>query len=304
MMNQVFHLTKRNCLVYIKDKSAVFFSLLSMLIVLMLMLFFLGDMNVNYVTELQELYGGERDSAVDLNNANYLVQYWTLAGLMIVNAMTVTLTVIGTLVTDRAGNKLKSFYTAPVNKFIVAISYILAAILVGFLLCTFVFILYMGIIWLMGGELLSMTVIVQVLGGTLMNVILFSILMYLLALFVKSSSAWGGLATIVGTFVGFLGAIYIPVGSLPEGVTGVLKCLPILHSASVMRKIMCGDVLQQAFDGVPEEVVTVYREVMGIDIVMRESVLSTELQLLFLAICGMILLIAIALVGKKHSSLE
>ena len=137
MMNQVFHLTKRNCLVYIKDKSAVFFSLLSMLVVLMLMLFFLGDMNVNYVTELQELYGGERDSAVDLNNANYLVQYWTLAGLMIVNAMTVTLTVIGTLVTDRAGNKLKSFYTAPVNKFIVAISYILAAILVGFLVCTF-----------------------------------------------------------------------------------------------------------------------------------------------------------------------
>lgn len=303
-MNQLVHLTKRNCLVYIKDKSAVFFSMLSMVIVLMLMFFFLGDMNVNYVTELQGLYGGVRDSATDLNNANYLVQYWTLAGLMVVNSMTVTLTVVGTLVTDRAGNKLKSFYTAPVSRIIVALSYILAAILVGFVLCTLVFVLYMSFIWLMGGEVLSLSAIGKVLGATLASVILFSILMYLLALFVKSSSAWGGLATIVGTFVGFLGAVYIPLGSLPEGVTGVLKCLPILHTASIMRKVMCGDILEQAFSGVPEEVVTVYREVMGIDILWKETVLSTELQLLFLTVCGMILLAAIALAGRKHSSME
>ncbi len=303
-MNQLFHLTKRNILVYVKDKSAVFFSMLSMIIVLMLMFFFLGDMNVNYVTELQELYGGVRDSAADLNNADYLVQYWTLAGLMVVNSMTVTLTVVGTLVTDRAGNKLKSFYTAPVSRFTVALSYILAAILVGFVLCTIVFVVYMGFIWMMGGEVLPMSAVGKVLGGTLVNVILFSVLMYLLALFVKSSSAWGGLATIVGTFVGFLGAVYIPVGSLPEGVTGVLKCLPILHAASIMRKFMCLDALETAFSGVPEEVVKVYREVMGIDIVWKENVLSTELQMLFLAVCAMILLAVIALAGKKHSSLE
>ncbi|MBP3610316.1 MAG: ABC transporter permease [Lachnospiraceae bacterium] len=303
-MNQLFHLTKRNILVYIKDKSAVFFSMLSMMIVLMLMFFFLGDMNVNYVTELQELYGGARDSATDLKNADMLVQYWTLAGLMVVNSMTVTLTVVGTLVTDRVGNKLKSFYTAPVSRLTVALSYILSAIIVGFVLCTLVFVLYMGFIWCMGGEVLTLPTIGKVLVGTLVNVILFSVLMYLLALFVKSSSAWGGLATIVGTFVGFLGAVYIPVGSLPEGVTGVLKCLPILHAASIMRKFMCMDALEQAFAGVPEEVVKVYREVMGIDIVMQDTVLSTEVQLLFLAGCGIIVLIAIALAGRKHSSLE
>ncbi len=302
-MNKLVQLTKRNCLVYIKDKSAVFFSLLSMLIVLLLMFFFLGDMNVNYVTELQETYGGVRDSAADLENAEYLVQYWTLAGLMVVNAMTVTLTVIGTLVTDRNGNKLKSFYTAPISKLTVALSYILSAIVVGFILCMVVFALYMGFIYLMGGELLAMETVGKVMLGTLVNVILFSTLMYLLALFVKSSSAWGGLATIVGTFVGFLGAIYVPVGSLPEGVTGVLKCLPVLHAASVMRNFMCADALDAALAGVPEEVTTVYRQVMGIDIVWNESVLSMGQQFLFLAVCGMIVLLVIALKGKKHSSL-
>ena len=166
-----------------------------------------------------------------------------------------------------------------------------------------VFALYMGYIYLIGGAILSIGAIGKVMLGTLLNVILFSTLMYLLALFVKSSSAWGGLATIVGTFVGFLGAIYVPVGSLPESVGSVLKCLPVLHAASVMRNFMCADALDAALNGVPEEVTSVYRQVMGIDIVWKESVLSIGQQFLFLAVCGMIVLLAIAVKGKKHSSL-
>ena len=42
----------------------------------------------------------------------------------------------------------------------------------------------------------------------------------------------------------------------------------------------------------------------NIDIVMNETILSTEFQLLFLVVCGIMLLIAIALVSRKHSSLE
>ena len=302
-MNKLVQLTKRNCLVYVKDKGDVFFSLLSMLVVLLLMYFFLGDMNVEYITDLQNTYGGARNSAEDLEHANYLVQYWTLAGLMVVNSLTVTLTVVGTLVTDRNSNKLKSFYTAPVSRLTVALSYILSAIVVGFVLCMVVFALYMDFIYWMGGQILPLAAIGKVMAGTLVSVILFSMLTYLLALFVKSNSAWGGIATIVGTFVGFLGAIYVPVGSLSEGITGVLKSLPVLHAASIMRKFMCEDALEAAFTGVPEEVTQIYRQVMGIDLVWKETILSTELQFLFLAGCGMMILFAIAFFGRKHSSL-
>lgn len=302
-MNKLVQLTKRNCLVYIKDKSAVFFSLLSMMVVLLLMYFFLGDMNVDYITELQNAYGGERNTAADLENAGYLVQYWTLAGLMVVNSLTVSLTVVGTLVTDRNSNKLKSFYTAPVSRLTVALSYILSAIVVGFVLCMAVFVLYMAFINRMGGQILPFTAIGKVMAGTLASVVLFSLLMYFLALFVKSNSAWGGVATIAGTFVGFLGAIYVPVGSLSEGIAGVLKSLPVLHVASLMRGFMCKDALEAAFAGVPDEVTTIYREVMGIDIVWGEQVLSVGQQFLFLAGCGMIVLFAIAIRSRRHSSL-
>ena len=79
-MREIFYLTKRNCLVYLRDKSAVFFSLLSMLIVLGLMVVFLGKMNSENVLSVIEEYGGRKITAQDRENAAYLIQMWTLAG--------------------------------------------------------------------------------------------------------------------------------------------------------------------------------------------------------------------------------
>ena len=44
-MRETFYLLRRNVLLYFRDGTAVFFSLLSMLIVLALMVVFLGNMN-------------------------------------------------------------------------------------------------------------------------------------------------------------------------------------------------------------------------------------------------------------------
>ena len=99
-MREIFYLTKRNCLVYLRDKSAVFFSLLSMLIVLGLMVVFLGKMNSENVLSVIEEYGGREITAQDRENAAYLIQMWTLAGIISVNAVTVTMTVLGNMVQD------------------------------------------------------------------------------------------------------------------------------------------------------------------------------------------------------------
>lgn len=295
-------MVKRNCLVFLKDKGAVFFSLLAMIIVLMLTGIFLGDMNMESVTDLLKQYGGARDAAMDKENAKHLTQYWTLAGLMVVNSLTVTLTVVGTMVSDKAGNKLKSFYTAPVSKFMIAVSYIISAVLIGFVFCMLTFTGYMFYIHMTGGVLLTVPVIGKVMGYTFLNVILFSVIMYLAALFVKSTNAWSSIAMVVGTLVGFMGAVYVPVGSLTDGVVNVLKCFPILHGASLMRKTMCEDMLAKTFEGMHAEVLSGYRKAMGIDIFMDSKVISDELQILFLLFCGMITLVLIVLAAKKREA--
>ena len=92
-MKEIGYLVKRNSLLFLRERSAVFFSLLSMLIVLALMVIFLGRMNSQTLVDLLSEWGGERDLVADERNAAYLIQLWTLAGILVVNAVTVTLTV-------------------------------------------------------------------------------------------------------------------------------------------------------------------------------------------------------------------
>ena len=105
-MKEIGYLVKRNSLLFLRERSAVFFSLLSMLIVLALMVIFLGRMNSRALVDLLSEWGGERDLAADERNAAYLIQLWTLAGILVVNAVTVTLTVTGIMVQDETEKRL------------------------------------------------------------------------------------------------------------------------------------------------------------------------------------------------------
>lgn len=300
-MSKYIMLTKRNCMVFLRDRAAVFFSLLSMLIVLLLMGVFLGNMNVESITNLLAEYGGVRDAAQDRENATHLVQYWTLAGLMVVNALTVTLTVTGGMVSDANENKLESFYSAPVSRNIIALSYVSAAVLIAMLFCVITLGISLGYICATGGVLLSVGALLRILGYTLLNVWVFAIIMYMLALFVKSSSAWSGIATVVGTLVGFLGAIYLPMGNLPFGVAECLKYIPILHGTSLMRKVCCEEMIQTTFADLPQPVIDGYKEFMGISVMMGEHEAGDVAQILFLGLCGVAAFFVIVVIGKRKS---
>ncbi len=134
----------------------------------------------------------------------------------------------------------------------------------------------------------------------MLNVGVFAVMMYFFAMFVKSSSAWSGFGTVIGTLVGFVGAIYLPMGNLPDGVAAALKYLPVLHGASLMRMACCEQALETTFAGTPPEVLSGYQEYMGIQVKMGGKVVNSSFQALFLAGCGIIAFILILLVQKKR----
>ena len=299
-MREIGYLLKRNMLVYLRDRASVFFSFLSMLIVLVLMVVFLGSMNSENLVDILAKAGGVRDTARDKENATYLIQMWTLAGILVVNAVTVTLTVIGTMVEDEAKNKLASFYVAPVSRIKIALGYIGSAWIVGVMMCCLTLVcgeVYMG---LCGYPLLAAIDFVKLFGMIVLNVFVYAAIGYLFALCVHSQSAWGGLLTIVGTLIGFLGAIYLPMSQLPEGVGNVLKCLPILHGAAMMREVCTKDAIAETFAGLPDVAGEMFREQMGITVMAGEKVVTLQNQILFLALCGIMAIIVAAVVGRRR----
>ncbi len=303
-MREVYYLTKRNMLLFLRDKSAVFFSVLSMLIVLALMVIFLGSMNCDAVVEALAETGGVRDTVADKKNAEYLIKMWTLAGILLTNAVTVTLTVMGSMVQDETRNRLMSFYAAPVRRIRLALGYILSSWIVGTGMCILTLAAGEAYMGLSGFSLLSAKECMILFGMICLNTFVWAAFAYLLALFIHSESAWSGALTIVGTLVGFVGAIYLPMSMLPRGVSDVLKHLPVLHGAAMMRMVCVRDAVETTFAGLPEIAADTFKEQMGVSVIMNGDVVSWQFQVLFLASCGIIAIIAAAVIGRKRRIAE
>ncbi len=90
-MNVLYQLTLRNLRLYLRDKTAVFFSFLSVIIIILLYVLFLGAMQIDSLTH----YFG------DVEGIDWLVSSWIMAGLLTVSAVTIPLTILGRLIQDR-----------------------------------------------------------------------------------------------------------------------------------------------------------------------------------------------------------
>ncbi|MCM1174704.1 MAG: ABC transporter permease [Blautia sp.] len=300
-MRTTGNLMKRNILIFMRDSGRVFFSILSMLIILGLMILFLGNMNSEDIVCMLEQSGGARDAAADRANADYLVSMWTLAGILLSNAVTVTMTAMGSMVEDEACKRLASFYVAPVKRVHVAFGYIFSAWVIGIVMCLITLTAFQGYLAVTGQALLAVTGCFRLLGMIVLNTFLYAAAAYLLALFIHSVGAWSGLLTVIGTLVGFVGAVYLPVAVLPEKVADVLKYLPVLHGAAMMRVVCTEDAIETAFAGLPAEAAEVFRENMGITVVMGNGPVSFAAQAACLLVFGLAAVVTAAAVSRKRA---
>lgn len=289
-MEQFLVLTARNVKVYIRDKGAVFFSFLSALIVICLMVFFLGDMNIDGIAELLDAFSyGEKEE--NIKNAELLVLAWTSAGILSINAVTVSLAVYSGMIKDRVNGRLNAIYTAPINRLKITLSYIASAWTASVLVC----VLTLGITEVYGivSGMAPYTFMehVQLLGMIMVNSFAYASLMYPLALLAKTEGAWSGFGTVIGTLVGFLGGIYIPIGSLADSISGMMKCTPIIYGTSMFREIMTKSILDSTFEGVPVDIVDEYCEIMGIQLKVADYTLTLRDEWLILLACGIIFLV-------------
>lgn len=300
-MRQLITITSRNLKQYLRDKGAIFFSLLSMCIIIILMIFFLGDVSANGIIDLLAQFPG-RDAAQDKENANLLILAWTCAGMVCINAVTVSTASLSYMIKDRETGKLNSIYTAPVSPLTIAAGYVLAAWISSVIICTATLLISEAYCVSQGMASFSAASHLKLIGIIAANSFTYATLMYLVAAMVKSSGAWGGLGTIIGTLVGFLGGIYFPIGELSDGIAAIIKCTPVIHGAALFRSEMTAAILADTFEGIPSEVVNEVGQVLGMELVIHDHVLTAQEELAILLICGTVFLIAGAAAvrfGKK-----
>lgn len=264
----MFNLAQRNFRLFFRDKSTVFFSLLAVFIIIGLYVLFLGD---TIASDMK-----------DIKDARFLMDSWIMGGLLAVTSVTTTMGAFGTMVEDRAKGTAKDFYASPLKRYQIAGGYVISSFMVGIIMCVITFILAEIYIVANGGELLPMLSIVKVLGLILLSVLSSSAMVFFLVSFFTSINAFATGSTVIGTLIGFLTGIYIPIGNLPDAVQLVVKIFPVTHAGVLFRQVFMDAPLQTAFGDLPAKAGETFKEELGVVLTFGDHTLQASTHILVL----------------------
>ena len=281
-MAMILHLASRNMKVYLRDRTAVFFSMLSVFIIIGLYAVFLGSTTVRSL---------ESSVGKDVEGVRWVVDSWIMAGILIVNSITVTLGVFGTMIDDESRKRMNGFLVAPISRSKLVIGYLVAAIAVGILLSVLALVLAEVYIAANGGKLLTPGSLLKVLGLLTYNVLSSACMVFFLVSLVRTASGFSTLSTILGTIIGFITGIYLPLGVLPEALQTVIKFVPATHAAALMRQIMMEAPMQQVFGQAPRQVYDDFTQIFGVRLFLNKQEIMPATMLLVIGAAGLLFLI-------------
>src|SRR5690554_4812426 len=123
----IWTFTKRNLKIFFRDKTAVFFSFFSAMIILALYVLFLGDMMKRGFTQ-------------EVPFSEVMIDAWLIAGLVCVTTVTSVLGVFGNRVMDIQNKITKDFTASPAKQSHITFGYLLSSFIVGMILSSIVFV--------------------------------------------------------------------------------------------------------------------------------------------------------------------
>ncbi len=259
----------RNLKLYFRDRNAVFFSLLGILVIIMLYLLFLGDV---WASDYPQGSG-----------IRFAMDSWIMAGVLAITSFTTTMGAVGTMVEDKTRKIKKDFVASPLSHSSMTGGYILSTIIVGIIMSLVALVVAEIFIVIKGGLLLSLLDFVKLFGLILLATIANSAIVVFMVSFFNTLNAFGTASTLVGTLIGFLTGIYLPIGQFSPTVQWLIKLFPPSHAATLMRQVMMRVPIAQLFAGAPQEMVTEFKQQMGVEFVFGKQVVPPSVSILILA---------------------
>ena len=250
-------LLKRNFILYFRNRSGVFFSLLGALISFLLYIIFLQK-------NLTDAWSQLPDNTNLLNN-------WLMGGTLAVTGITTSFTALTQMVQDRENQVDQDLFLTDLGSWGLQVSYLISSIAISFVMQVFMFAV-MGLYFKESPVISHLPEIALIM---LLSSLLSSLINILLIYRFQSVDSLGKMATIVGTASGFLVGTYVPIGVLPDFAQIIMKCTPATYIASLYRQILMKERLETAFTG-NSSLLQEFQEKMGIQINWQELLTKEE----------------------------
>lgn len=253
-MYQLTSLIKRNIKVFLRDKAAVFFSFLSVLILVLLYFLFLNN---TYKSGLPDILT-EKDKTL-------LTTSQMMGGVLVINTLTLALGMMGNMVNDIYFKKIESFLVTPAKRSTITLSYYISSNIVTYVLSLFMWLLTILYVFVSTGFMYSLSVIINVSLLLALYTFISSSIMIFIISFIKSVNAFGTISGVLGTFIGFVSGIYMPLTILPSAIRYIASINPFTHMTILLKQQLLNKPISLLADKLGTEGLKAIKESYGVN---------------------------------------
>lgn len=291
-------LTKRDLLLFFKDKQSVVFSLLTSIIVLVLYLLFLKGTFADSIKGILDSYEGIGTLISD-DEINTFVNMVLLTGILGSAMITVPYNCLMNLVKDRENRIDYDILSTPVKRWRIILSYFVSAAISSVILTGIILTAGLAATGIQGKLCLSVTDILSAYGIVALGSVSATALFMILVLSFKSSGASTAFFGILSAASGFVIGAYIPISQFSGGVQTVCNIFPASQITILLRNILMNGILgnmNESIGGIDEGMtVETIKEVFTFKAYLFGQNLSMNSSVIYV-VAGIVLCIGISVI--------
>ena len=295
-------LTKRNLLLFFKDKQSIIFSLLTSMIVLALYLLFLKDTFVNAMDSAINQFPS-LSSLIDKNDKDMFANLILLTGILGSAMITVPYNCLITLVKDRENKVDYDILATPLKRGEIIFSYFISAALSSVILTSMILAIGLGVIGMQGDIYLGIGEILKAFCVVALGSISATSIFMIVVLFFKSVSASGAFFGMLSAASGFIIGAYIPISQFSEAVQTVCNIFPASQITIVLRNVLINGLLEHmniTLDGVDQGLfVTSIKELFSFKARLFDGYFDMSQMLVYIVVSIVICIVVQILVYSK-----
>ncbi|WP_373436665.1 ABC transporter permease [Metamycoplasma equirhinis] len=235
-LSQLFHLVKRNFLVFVTDKVAFGFSFLSPAIVFLLFIVFLGKTQVDSIM----------NNFKNLSEADYLamnkivtsvITNWMTCSVMATSVITVTLGAASKMVDDKIQKTEYVLNASPIEGHVLIGSYVISTSFSALLVNTVIYSL--TFIYLAITHAFYITIKMAFFGllVILISILATSTIFLLIVNFLSKPTEVAVFSSLISVVGGFMVGGYFPITKMPLFLQRILTFVPGYYSLGLFRKV-------------------------------------------------------------------
>lgn len=297
-MKQFRELTRRNIILFFKDKGMFFTSLITPAILLVLYATFLGNIyKDSFLSSMPEGF----TLAEDLING--LVGGQLMSSILAVSCVTVAFSSNMLMVQDKANGTIKDLSISPVKKSTLALSYYFATLISTLIICYValaICLLYVSFI----GWFISFADVMFLMLDVFLLVMFGTALSSIINFFLSSQGQIAAVGTIMSAGYGFICGAYMPISSFSSGLQKVVSFLPGTYGMSLVRNhSMNGAFREMKSVGIPGNVVEMIRDSIDCNLYFFDNKIEVPAMYIILTlttVAFVCIYVALNALKRKH----